>query len=399
MVCPEYPPMTGGIGRFTANLSEQLKKLGVEVYIVCDENGNGDFRGLSPTNSQNSEALLKVVHETSPDLIHIQFEPGLYGLQIDPKNPRICKTYIDSFYSDCKHTPIVTTFHSGFPLSQWISSSTLVKKHGKIGRFGIPARFLVRFWKYALSYQAFKRLNTKKIWMSDGSIVFSKYMNELLGGGQVIYHGAEPSLCRTPTKKEARAYFSLPSEGRIALAVGFRTTTKGWDIIKDMRIPDNWMIVTNSSKGYYNRETYDVHWPVDTNSKGHKGIIDLKRGYLDEIEFSMLLYASDLLLLPYKVTAGSGVMFDGLAHGLPFIATNLKFFKEFADKDLGITVRRRAEKFSNAIAEIDLNYSQYVDSINSFKCKLKWNVVAGQHLTLYESITRNRTNKRPREIE
>ena len=43
----------------------------------------------------------------------------------------------------------------------------------------------------------------------------------------------------------------------------------------------------------------------------------------------MLFYAADVVILPYKVTAGSGVMFDALAHGLPFIATNLGFFKEF----------------------------------------------------------------------
>jgi glycosyltransferase involved in cell wall biosynthesis len=394
MACPEYPPMTGGIGRYTANLTEELKKLGVHVFIVCNENGKGDFIGLSPTNQQNSDILLKIVDELEPDLIHIQFDPGLYGLQIDPKNPRNTMTYIDSFYSKCKETPIVTTFHSGFTLGQWISSATLVKKHGRTGKFGIPFRFAVRFWKYFLSYQAFKNLNIKKLRMSDHAIVFSNYLSNLLGGGQVVYHGAEPTLASKPTKKEARAYFCLPPEGRIALAIGFRTAMKGWDIITRMKIPKNWIIVTNSSKSYYNAENYDLSLPEYGHDVSSRNVIDLKRGFLNNTEFSILLYASDLLLLPYKVTAGSGVMFDGLAHGLPFIATKLKFFEEFAQKGLGSTVNRDAEEFSNGITEIDSNYSQYVNSVDSFKNKLKWNVVASQHYAIYESIIKKRKNPR-----
>jgi len=39
--------------------------------------------------------------------------------------------------------------------------------------------------------------------------------------------------------------------------------------------------------------------------------------------------------MPYSVSSGSGVMFDALAHGLPFVATDLGFFKEFAKKRFG----------------------------------------------------------------
>ena len=54
-------------------------------------------------------------------------------------------------------------------------------------------------------------------------------------------------------------------------------------------------------------------------------------------------------VLPYKVSSGSGVMFDALAHGLPFVATDLEFFKEFAAKGLGITVRRDPDEFCNGL--------------------------------------------------
>lgn len=88
MVSTEYPPMPGGVGRYTANLTQAIRKTGVHVDVVCDKAGNGEFSGISPTNKQNSEVLLRMVDETAPDVVHVQFEPGLYGLVLDPRNPK-----------------------------------------------------------------------------------------------------------------------------------------------------------------------------------------------------------------------------------------------------------------------------------------------------------------------
>lgn len=81
--------------------------------------------------------------------------------------------------------------------------------------------------------------------MRAGSIVFSQYLSNLICGGsnnhcQVIYHGAEPSskIIYRPSKKDARAKFSLPEGSRIPLALGYKTATKSWDVFKNMNIPD-----------------------------------------------------------------------------------------------------------------------------------------------------------------
>lgn len=377
MVSTEFPPMLGGVGRYTANLTKELRKLGLEVYIVCNENGNGEFSGLSPTNEQNSQLLLKLADELKPDVVHIQFEPGMYGLLIDPMNPRNSGTYIDSFYRKCK-TPITTTFHSGYSLGQWMSIASMIKKSGRIGRLGIPLRFLIRFWKYFLNYKAFVILNKEKLLLSKAGIVFSHYMSNLVGGGDVIYHGAEPAISPRPLKRETRSFFGLPTDKRLAVALGFRTATKGWDIIRQMDVPREWNVVLNSSKNHYNNERIDTNW-----IQAKKNIIDLKRGFISEEELSMLLYAADAVLLPYSVTAASGVMFDALAHGIPFIATDLGFFKEFSAQGLGVTVKRKADAFSTGLKTLDKRYSSYTGFIDAFKQKLKWNIVARKHLSVY----------------
>jgi hypothetical protein len=65
-----------------------------------------------------------------------------------------------------------------------------------------------------------------------------------------------------------------------------------------------------------------------------------------------LFYAADATILPYTVTSSSGVMFDGLVHGLPFVATDLDFFKEFSSKGLGITVKRKPDAFANGLVTL-----------------------------------------------
>ena len=112
-------------------------------------------------------------------------------------------------------------------------------------------------------------------------------------------------------------------------------------------------------------------------------LFELNRGFLTDEELSIPFYASDATILPYTVTSASGVMFDALAHGLPFIATDLGFFKEFANKGLGIVVNRESEEFSNTIKVLEKNYLQYMERINHFsRTHPSWNSVVKQHIKL-----------------
>ena len=77
-------------------------------------------------------------------------------------------------------------------------------------------------------------------------------------------------MATTPNKLKARKSFSLPGgeegggggEGentRIALALGYKTSNKGWDILGKIRLPQGWKIVINSSKSHYNTESYRMN--------------------------------------------------------------------------------------------------------------------------------------------
>lgn len=129
----------------------------------------------------------------------------------------------------------------------------------------------------------------------------------------MIYHGAEPCIPFID-KKEARKRLALPENGRIALLNGFLTSTKSWDIVRKMEIPDGWTIVMNHSRFHYSRERIDIKKDYKNNK-----IISLNKNYMSDPEFSLLLFASDIVLLPYKVSSGYDGMFDALVHGIPLL--------------------------------------------------------------------------------
>ena len=377
MVSTEYPPMQGGVGRYCKKLVDSLRNQDVEVRVVCNEDGQGDYTGISPLNPDNSDILLKIVEEYQPDLVHVQYEPGLYGIHLDPLNPNKTCTNIEAFYRECK-VPIVTTFHSAYTFRQWMSLVVpLVNKN--FGKIGTWLRVAYDYWTHFLNYRSFKSLNTQKIGPNRKGIVFSRYLANLIPGSHLIYHGSEPSLIPAPDKMEARRKFSLPEEGNIALALGFLTATKGLDIIRKMKVPAGWKIVVNTSRNHYNMEKIKEEFD-------NEGVIELGKGFLVDKELSLLLYSADALILPYKVSSGSGVMYDGLAHGLPFVSSNIEFFKEFSNLGLGISVERDPIEFSKAFLKLERDYEKYENAVEIFRRKLAWKEVAKKHISLYESI-------------
>ena len=385
LVSPEFPPMSGGIGRYTYNLKKSMIEMGLTVQVVCDRRGDGEFSGIAQLNARNSEILLKLVDKIKPDVVHVQYEPGLYGLKLDMLNPAKTSTNIDSFYKFCK-VPIITTFHSAYPFRQWMSLPIPIYERPQDHYLIKRAKRIISYWTRVINYRSFHRLNTQKLAQSAAGIVFSESMSRTLEtkGCHVIFHGADRQDSGSgQIKSEIKKSYSIPEQGRIALALGYATATKGWDMIEKMDIPDHWTIVINPSKNGYSSEKYHI-------GTKKRNLINLHMDFLSEKQLSALFSCADAVILPYKVSSGSGIMFDGLSYGLPFVATQLAFFQEFALRGLGIAVKRKAEAFSKALLDLDISYDKYVKKISDFKKEITWHEVAKRHAELYRQISKRK---------
>jgi hypothetical protein len=307
----------------------------------------------------------------------------LYGIYLDPINPGKTHTNIESFYDECK-VPVVTTFHSAYTFTQWMRL-VVPLNNSTFGRVGTFLRMAYDYWTHLVNYASFNSLNRRKIGPNKAGVVFSKYLANIIPGSSLIYHGAEPSISPPLDRKEARKMFLLPEDTNIALAVGFMTATKGWDVIGKMKVPEGWKVVINTSRNHYGRERLRGKFE-------NQGVINLNRGFLSDRDLSLLFYCADALILPYKVASGSGVMYDGLAHGLPFISSKIEFFKEFSDMGLGISVDRNPVEFSKALLKLKVDYKRYKDAVMNLRKNLHWKEVANKHILLYNSIINRPTS-------
>jgi glycosyltransferase involved in cell wall biosynthesis len=388
MVCTEYPPMQGGVGRYTHNLVKSLRSNGIDVIVVSSSDGSGDYTGILPCNKRNSEVLLKLVKKINPNIIHVQHEFGLYGFFFNSLRPSKTFTGLDKFYDECQ-TPIVTTFHTSMYFKQWMRLRNIKEK----GNDKDYLRFysLYKYWRHFINYSSMHRINKDLMSKSASGIVLSNYMRKLIPGTNVVYHGSVPYFQTDKKCIEARKMMGLPEKGKLALAQGFITNTKGWDIIRKLKLPKDWKLVVNYSKNFYNDEKIRFEYHNDK-------VINLDKRYLSEEELSLLFFSCDAIFLPYKVCSGSGIMFDGLGHGKPFVASDLGFFKEFSSENLGIVAKRDPILFEKAFEQIDKNYTYYKSNVEEFRKKISWDNIAKQHVSIYNNITTTTTRNRSESI-
>lgn len=170
MISTEYPPMQGGVGRYSKKLVDSLRSEGLQVFVVCNKHGKGDFNGISPNNQDNSKVLLNIVKEVEPQVVHVQYEPGLYGIHLHPINPRKTQTNIELFYRECK-VPIVTTFHSAYTFTEWMRLVVPLNNR-RLGRLGTFLRMVYDYWTHLLNYSSFNMLNKQKIGSNKAGVVF-----------------------------------------------------------------------------------------------------------------------------------------------------------------------------------------------------------------------------------
>ena len=423
VVSGEYPPMKGGVGRYTHHLvhalREKKKEKNIEVHVAIDgfhrkvttttttttrtsptiankisdsssyndtdkdDDNNVDHRiyygVVKKGDRKNSDRLLDLIHQLKPDIVNIQYERGLY--EVDTTVYHMVRrvlygSTLDKFYKECP-VPTVSTLHTVIPYDEYQEyiKERALRKEGRLSYLPLAFRAAIRRWVMERRYQ----LLLEVVQLSHELISPANTIYKIVKRGTVIYHGAEPSiqlLDHVNDKQKFRKEFGLPDNKMLLLAFGHIGSYKGFDILDDISLPSGWSLVVKQ-----NKHERGVEQPVYI-----KNAINLDLGYLDDITLSKLFFACDAIIFPYKVVSISGVLFDALAHGLPFIASNLSFFREFAEMNLGITCNRDTKSFSESIACLAADYNQYRRNVEQFKPKLRWSNIADRHIEFYSKL-------------
>jgi glycosyltransferase involved in cell wall biosynthesis len=414
LISGEYPPMKGGVGRYTSHLVESLcKSNNIEVHIGSSNSqprkellppnmasfglqnspmnwklsSTNNIEGISKHHNiikkgdrKNSDRLLELVQQIKPDIVNIQYERGLYEVDtsIFHMSQRILYgSTLNRFFRKC-NIPIVSTLHTVLPHDEYQEyiSERAIRKEGRFAALPLQIRAPIRRWVLKRRYELLFDI----VQVSDELISLSKTIQEIVRRGTVIYHGAEPassSLVSPKYKYEYRREFGLPDDKRLLLAFGYVGSYKGFDILDSLKLPVGWSLVVKQ-----NTHERGTERPAHLRNNA----INLDLGYINDITLSKIFFACDAIVLPYKVVSVSGVLFDALAHGLPFIASDLRFFREFSALDLGITCNRNASAISESISSLESDYDRYKKNIQVFSPILKWSKVADNHIELYSKL-------------
>jgi glycosyltransferase involved in cell wall biosynthesis len=406
VVSGEYPPMKGGVGRYTKNLVHALAmKPNIEVSVATGADAavtsnasqginNATITTYSSTirkgDRRNSDRILQIVSEIKPDVVNIQYERGLYEVDTTFKHTfwrLVNGSTLDRFYKMCS-VPTVSTLHTVFPQEEYSAyiQDRALRKEGRFSFLPQPLRAAIRRWVLNQRYDLLLRV----VNLSDAVISPARTLQEVVGRGTVIYHGAEPAIEFSSTsslmndkKEEFRKTFGLPVDKMLLLAFGYAGSYKGFDVLGGLDLPNGWSLVIKQTK---HERGFERPIKFGKNNGDNNGVISLNLEYLDDTTMSKLFFACDAIIFPYKIVSISGVMFDALAHGLPFVASDLRFFKEFADMGLGIVCKRTTQSYERSISTLALEYDKYKAIVEQFRSKLRWSNIANQHIEFFSSL-------------
>jgi glycosyltransferase involved in cell wall biosynthesis len=322
MVFPN-PSSEKGISKYSLDLLENLEKQGVKI----DE--FNFIQGKPYTLFKKFSLLLKC------DVIHIQHEYNLLGWFGLPY------FFLLGLLKFFRKNILVITMHT-------VLSPKEKFKSGKIKTF--------------LRKILYKTQNKWIGWASNKIIVHSKAFRKILveeysiskNKVEVFPHAIIENI-KTFSKKEAKKELHL--KGNVYLLIGTMIPDHGHDIIlKQANKIGKTILVVSNPNSVNDRNISKIKDFVEKNKKIVKEnhFEKFVRFDLGEISYKrwwMYFSAADLVLLPYKGGIGSGIFADAMAMEKPVIASNVRYFKEFAEDYGCIKLAKEDSNFPDKIKE------------------------------------------------
>ncbi len=357
-----YPPIECGIATYCQYLSQAVKALGNEVYIICHQGGQGE--GVFPTFDYNDSALHFKAYEMTirftPDIVHIQHEYGLYG----PYQGINIIPLIQLF--NLNRTPIVTTLHSIY--QKWKLEQKIIIDN------------IIRFSNKVIVHEPFQLESIK----ANLASFDDKKLNIIPHGARIVNRikGAKKSLGLNPSDK-------------VILLIGYSRPSKNLDLIIDLfpsileKIPQARLVVAGKMR-QNEYQKYQKYFFNKINQSPCVNRITVLKGQFPQAVFDKILSAADVVPLPYKVTAQSGIMAHCLAFGVPLVCSNNPSMRRIINESGAGFIAKNEKEFIDHIVNIlsnpEISNSIRKKALKYVKGKISWEKIAKKTVKIYYEV-------------
>ncbi|GAB3028878.1 glycosyltransferase [Natronobiforma cellulositropha] len=350
--------VAGGIATYARRFVDALETRGVDVRPV----GITDRDASSPLAFRDLPS--QVPAET--DLVHVQFEAGLFG------HLGVRGVGAPAFFRALARGPhpVVTTLHEVHRTHD---------HRGPVGDRILRVRDTI-LERFTLAASAATVVHTREA---------AAVLRERHGTGHHIERYLHPvEVDATPRgREEAKAALGL--NGEVFLTFGWVERKKRYeDVIRVLpSFPDATYLIAGGPRPGEGEAVLESVFDVASDL----GVRDRVRalGYVDDEAVPTVLSAADAVVLPYERVSQSGVVNDALAYRRPVVTTALPAFEELQTAyDCLRTYRTRAQLVGHLEATLSAPSPSpsLASAIDAYLEENSWGSFAERSVELYESV-------------
>ena len=391
----EFPPMQGGVGDCTNEIAQGLAALGVEVSVLTSTQAVGGLAVaqfatvksavsvlpvISNWNWSSLHAIRKVCRELNPDIVHIQYQTGAFGMHpaID-FTPRLLASL------PCQRrrvrVGVVTTFHDLLP------------------PYLFPQAGSMRNWVTRVLAQSCDAV------IATNDDDYSKLLAFNLKLLALIPIGS--NITTTPpadyNRAQWRAKLGVAENETLLCYFGFLNESKGGEtLIRALeQLPNAKLLMIGGQVGA--SDPTNVAYLAKIKSLISDLQLTQRVIWTDHVPpeiVSAHFYASDICVMPYRDGASyrRGTLMAALAHGMPIVTTEVRGQGSVNSNQLPQLQNEKncllvppgdPTAIADAVARL-MNSSELRAKISAGARELAqnftWDNIARQHLELYERI-------------